>query len=241
MLRLVRPTRFTQIAVCASVVVIVWTAAFLLIRYDGLPWLLPVHFKRNGDPNGWQYKTYARVLLPVFVQIALAVTLGGVSALLLSRPHAIPSSKPTRNDDTEETPDMRAASVAAEAVATLALIWVSFQAYGAWALARMWQSEHEGLGAGYTTLELIGVVLTILVAVRAHLRLGRPLPRPFNSEHWRLGQLYRNPADPALFVPTRNGDRWTLNFGRPIAAALMGIILILGIVGPAVILTLLLR
>ena len=26
-----------------------------------------MHFKGNGYPNGWQYKTYARVLLPVFV------------------------------------------------------------------------------------------------------------------------------------------------------------------------------
>jgi uncharacterized membrane protein len=47
--------------------------------------------------------------------------------------------------------------------------------------------------------------------------------------------------DPALFVPTRDGRRWTLNFGRPVAAALIGIILAVGIIGPAVILGLLLR
>jgi hypothetical protein len=255
MLRLVRPTRLTKLAIWTSAAVIVWTAAFLLIRYDTLPWLLPVHFKPNGDPNGWQYKTYARVLLPVFVQIALGVTLGGVSALLLSRSRRPPDAREERAPGglesgdrdradfglDEETPDKKAASVAAEAVVCLALIWVSFQAYGAWALVRMWARERAGLGVGYTVLELTGIVLTVVIAVQAHMRLGRPLPRPFNSEHWRLGHLYRNPADPALFVPTRTGDRWTLNFGRPVAAALMGIILVLGIVGPAVILTLLLR
>jgi uncharacterized membrane protein len=230
--RLVRPTRLTKFALLASTVVIVCTAAYLLTRYPSLPWLLPVHFKRNGDPNGWQYKTYARVLLPVFVQTALAVTLGGVSLLLLSRPHSARD---------EETPDTRAASVAAEGVALLALIWVCFQGYGAVALARMWERERAGLGDAYTVLEITGVMLTIIVAVRAHLGLGRPLPRPFIAEHWRLGHLYRNPADPSLFVPTRAGDRWTLNFGRPLAAALMGLILLLGIVGPAVILALLLR
>jgi uncharacterized membrane protein len=50
-----------------------------------------------------------------------------------------------------------------------------------------------------------------------------------------------NAADPALFVPTRNGARWTLNFGRPVTAALMAVILTVGIVGPAIILGLLLR
>ncbi|HWW89017.1 MAG TPA: DUF1648 domain-containing protein [Vicinamibacterales bacterium] len=239
MSRLVRPTRLTKLAVCAGAVVIVWTAAFLLIRYDALPWLLPVHFKRNGDPNGWQYKTYARVLLPVFVQLALGGTLGGVSALLLSRPHGGDNDRADLEE--EETPDKKAAAVAAEAVVFLAFIWVSFQAYGAWALSQMWMRERAGLGVGYTMLELTGIVLTILIAVRAQLGLGRPLPKPFNSEHWRLGHLYNNPADPALFVPTRKGDRWTLNFGRPVAAALMGLILVVGIVGPAVILTLLLR
>jgi uncharacterized membrane protein len=53
--------------------------------------------------------------------------------------------------------------------------------------------------------------------------------------------LYKNREDPALFVPTRNGSRWTLNFGRPLAAALMGTILVLGIVLPVVIVGLLLR
>ena len=75
----------------------------------------------------------------------------------------------------------------------------------------------------------------------SRLRLIRPTSVTFVAAHWRLGQLYRNPADPALFVPTRDGTRWTLNFGRPVAAALMGLILGIGIVGPTIILGLLLR
>jgi uncharacterized membrane protein len=50
-----------------------------------------------------------------------------------------------------------------------------------------------------------------------------------------------NPDDPALFVPTRDGTRWTLNFGRPVAAALLGVILMLGVLAPTVILVLALR
>ncbi len=207
------------------------TGGFLVSRYSALPDLLVVHFMRNGVPNGWQYKTWPRVLMPVFVQLALIVTFGLVSALLLSRPHG---------DHDDEAADVRAAATAAEAVALLASIWVGVQAWGAFAIARMWERHVPRLD-GFGLAELIGLLLTIAVAVRANTRLGRPQPRPFVPEHWRLGQLYHNPADPALFVPTRNGARWTLNFGRPVAAALMGVILLVGIVAPALILTLSLR
>jgi uncharacterized membrane protein len=231
-LRLVRPSHLTKVAMAASFAIITWSVAFLLTLYPRLPWLLPVHFEPNGFPNGWQYKTYWRVLMPVFVQVLLTLVLLGIGALLLSRRHG---------DHDENAPDVRAAAAAAEAVALFAFIWVAFQGYVAVALTLMWRAERAGLGLWYVYLELTGIVLTIAVAMRAHARLGRPAPRPFVPEHWRFGQLYKNPDDPALFVPTRNGARWTLNFGRPIAAALMGTILLIGIVGPAVILGLLLR
>ena len=85
--RLVRTTSLTKAAIIASAATIAWSLAFLLVRYPRLPWLLPVHFRFDGFPNGWQYKTYWRVLLPVFMQMALALTLGAVGALLLSRAH----------------------------------------------------------------------------------------------------------------------------------------------------------
>jgi uncharacterized membrane protein len=229
--RLVSPTRLSLIALGVSGCVVAFTIGFLLARYQSLPWLLPVHFKPSGVPNGWQYKTLARVLLPVFVQLALVITLGGVAALLLSRSDGAQSS---------DAPDAKAAAAAAEAVLLLTLIWVAFQGYAAVALTEMWKRERAGLG-WYNALEVVGIVLTLAVSVRARWELGQPNPRPFVPEHWRFGQLYRNPADPALFVPTRSGDRWTLNFGRPVAATLMGVILLAGCIVPTVILVLLLR
>lgn len=229
---MVLATALTRNAVRMMALAILGTAAFLVVRYPFLPELLPVHFKSSGVPNGWQYKTFARVLLPVFVQLSLAVTLGGLGALLLSRGDGLPAPN---------QPDVKAAATAAEAVALIALIWVAFQAYAAVAIVRMWTTERAGFGPVYVLLEVIGLVLTAVVGVRAHIRLGRPEPRPYVPEHWRLGQLYRNPDDPALFVPARNGSRWTLNFGRPAAVALLGLILAVGVAGPTIILVLALR
>jgi uncharacterized membrane protein len=230
--RIVRPTPLTWLAISASLSAIVFSAGFALTYYSSLPVVLPVHFMRNGYPNGWQYKTYARVLIPVFVQMALVVTLGAIGALLLSRSHG---------SHDKHAPDVKAASAAAEGIALMTLIWVAFQTYAGFALVRMWQRERAGLGPWYTYFELAGLLLTIGVVARTHVRLGRPSPRPFVAAHWSFGQVYRNPADPALLVPTRNGLRWTLNFGRPVAVALVGVILGIGVIGPTFILGLLLR
>ena len=123
----------------------------------------------------------------------------------------------------------------------MAAIWVGFQAYAAVALVEMWTDGRHTLGLTYSGLEVVGLLLTAIVGVRAHVQLGRPDPLPYIAEHWRLGQLYCNAEHPALFVPTREGRRWTLNFGRPAAVVLLGGILAVGIVLPVAILALALR
>jgi uncharacterized membrane protein len=224
---MVRATLVTQVAARLIYATILATAAYLVVQYPDLPDLLPVRFRANGIPNGWQYRTLTRVLVPVFVQLALAVLLGAIGALLLTR---------RRGRDDLQAPDVRAAAVASEAVVLIALIWVVFQGYAAWALVRMWEAQRGGLGLWYFYLEGLGLVVTVIVAMRANARLGRPAPRPFVPEHWWLGQLYHNSDDPALFVPARDGRRWTLNFGRPIAAALLAVVIAMGIIGPTILL-----
>jgi len=123
----------------------------------------------------------------------------------------------------------------------MALIWIAFQAYAAIALVNMWRAGRAGLGAAYFLLQVIGFVLTGFVGFRAHGRLGRPDVLPYVPGHWRFGQLYCNAENPALFVPTRDGSRWTLNFGRPASAALLGVILAAGVAAPTIILVLALR
>ena len=230
--RLLPTTALTRHAVRTSVLLILSTAAFLVWHFPALPVLLPVHFRWNGVPDGWQFKTTARVLMPVFVQTALLAVLGGVATLLLSR----------RDDRAAgNAPDIRAALTASEAVMLMATIWVGFQAYAAVALVAMWTNGRHTLGLTYSGLEVIGLLLTAIVGVRAHAQLGRPDPLPYIAAHWRLGQLYCNAEHPALFVPTREGRRWTLNFGRPAAVVLLGGILAVGIVLPVAILALALR
>lgn len=229
--RHVRLTPLIRHGIRAVVVVLLATTGYLVVRYQAVPWLLPVHFRQDGAPNGWQYKTIGRVFMPLFVQLALTLTLGGIAALLLSR----------SDEGDPDTPDRRAAATAAEAVVLITTIWVTFQAYAAVALIGMWTRGHDNLGSTYSAAEIIGFFLTAVVGIRARALLARPTPLPYVAAHWRFGQLYKNSDDPALFVPTRDGSRWTLNFGRPVAVVLLAAILLAGAVVPTVLLALALR
>jgi uncharacterized membrane protein len=224
-------TATTRRAVWISMTLVLSTAAFLAGRYPALPDLLPVHFTAEGVPNGWQFRTLPRVLMPVFVQAALFVSVAGIGALLLSRRDARRAGRAA---------DVRAAQAASEAVILIALIWIGFQAYAAFALAGMWAADRP-MGWMYTALEVGGIVLTGIVGARAQSRLDRPAPLPYVAAHWRWKQLYCNADDPALFVPTRDGRRWTLNFGRPAAVMLLGGVLAMGVLLPLFIARLALR
>jgi uncharacterized membrane protein len=231
--RFLLPTVATRAATLCSFLAILCTATWLAWSYASLPDILPVRFRWDGRPIGWQFRTWPRVLMPVFVQIGLLSTLGAISALLLYRPGGgAPGAR---------GPAQAAACQAAEAVMLMTASWVGFQAYAAFALLRLWSGGRSTLGVGYTLLEGACLTATIAIGLRARTRLGRPEPLPYVATDWRLGQLYCNGGDPALFVPTRDGRRWTLNFGRPAAVLLLGGALVAGIVLPTLILALALR
>jgi uncharacterized membrane protein len=55
--------------------------------------------------------------------------------------------------------------------------------------------------------------------------------RDRNPKHWRLWIFYYNPDQPRLFVAKRNGPPLTLNFARPMAWAIVGLVLAVPTIG----------
>ncbi len=98
------------------------------------------------------------------------------------------------------------------------------------AIGPSWFATRRALGNdgfGLTDGLWIGVIVVLAVAVTAWMiRVGqggqRRAPAPADAiagdttpdAAWKGGLLYFNPADPAVFVETRMGVGWTLNFGN---------------------------
>lgn len=225
-----RPTLATVLGAGTTVASIAGTAGFLVGRYPLLPLFVPVHFTDEDLPDRWQVTSYALVLMPVWVQLVLALVFGAIAVILLWR--AVPP------DDAQAVrlaaEDSERMLVTAEAVVLLSAIWVGLQALGAAELVRLWERGWGGYRRIYGQALVGAIVASVVVGVRAIATLGGS-PRSRESEaspHWRFKRLYFNPKDPALFVPARRGLGWTLNFGRPRAILLMAVVFTIGIGAP---------
>jgi uncharacterized membrane protein len=228
--RVTRPTVATAIGAGVTVASIAGTAGFLIGRYPLFRQFLPVNFSDEGLPSRWHARTYALVLVPVWVQLVLTVVFGAIAAILLWR--AVPPDDPHEARLAEE--DTERMLVTAEAVVLLAAIWVTFQAFGATELVRLWGRGWGGYRPIYGQSLVVAIVASIGIGVRAMALLGRPSRELGldSAPHWRFKELYFNPNDPALFVPARNGVGWTVNFGRLGAILLMVMVLAFGIGAP---------
>ena len=52
-----------------------------------------------------------------------------------------------------------------------------------------------------------------------------------NPKHWKLLVFYCNPDEPRLFVAKKTGVPFTLNFGRPMAWAIVALTVAVPVIG----------
>jgi len=229
----IRSVVVTAIAAALTFASITGTAGYLIGRYQGLPIVIPVEF-RAGHPYQFVPKTPLIVFMPLWTQLILLIVIGGITALLLGRAHRV--------DGPNSHADADRMLHAAEAISLLGFVWISFQALEAVQLTELWRRYYGGMGPVYNGALVTAIVLSVVIATRAAVKIGRPpAPEADNDGLWRFTALYFNPSDPALFVPARYGYGLTLNFGRPIAIAIMVAILLTGLGGPFLLARALLR
>jgi uncharacterized membrane protein len=214
------------VCACWSIGITLATATYLGLIYQTLPPGLPVRYM-SGEPIYFQLKTPIVVMLPALVQAALMLTFYALSLLMLWR---------ARPDDGNagDMADQHRMRVAVEGVALLGSLWVTVQAMGAARLVALWQGGRGGFGRIYNITVFVSLIISGVVVWRTTkaLRQDQSTPAETNPAMWRLTHLYFNPQDPALFVPSRRGAGWTLNFGRPLAIGLIAAVLAVGIGGP---------
>ena len=200
---------------------------------------LPVHFGQGGVADRWQPKSWSLVLIPLWVQLSLALVFGAIALILLWRAAPSTAGGGTVQDQND---DARRMLAVAEGITLLAVVWIAFQGLGAVELVRLWDRGWGGFGPIYRIGLLVAIAVSGGIGFRYFAEIGR-VPKRIVDEgpFWRLKVLYVNPADPSLFVPGRWGVGWTLNFGRPTAVAFMVVVLGLGIGVPFLIVRMLTR
>jgi uncharacterized membrane protein len=235
---LYRPTSLTVLAVGTTIAAISGTTGYILGRAASVPPLLPVHFDDQGIADRFVRASYAIILVPVWIQLSLAIVFGSIAGVLLYRSRKTRSA--VENDVSRQ--ERERMLITAEAISLLAAIWVTFQGLLAIRLIMMWQLMCCGLGSVYYQSLVVCIVVSAMVAIRAavYLQYPKPVVRVTEDVYWRFPGIYVNRQDPALFVPLRNGPGWTINLGRPQAIVFVGLVVFVSIWAPITIFNVLL-
>jgi uncharacterized membrane protein len=233
-----RPTVLTLLGVATTIAAISGTTGYILGRAASIPPVLPVHFDDQGIADRFVSASYAIILVPVWIQLTLAIVFGAITGVLLYR------TRKTRSvvESEESRQERERMLVTAEAISLLAAIWVTFQGLLAIRLIMMWQLMCCGLGGVYYQALVVCIVVSAIIGIRAavYLQYPKPVVRQTEDVHWRFRGVYFNRQDPALFVPLRNGVGWTVNLGRPQAVLFLGVVLFFSIWAPVAIVRVLL-
>lgn len=220
---LTEPTSLTRAAFIASFAIIGFTMSYLIWMYPDLPFAVPVRLISERAVLH-SFKSPLLVMLPVLVQLALFAFITPLVTLLLWKAQPQASS---------EAEDARRMGSVAEAVALIGAVWIAVQAFAAVRLVGLWERGQGSFGDVYTIVLVTAVAASVVIGARSMALLD--MRRREGAEDpgvWRLRHLYVNPRNPALFVPSRAGIGYTLNFGRPLAVVVMAATLGFGVVGP---------
>lgn len=173
-------------------------AAYVYAHWSEIPARIAIHYGFNGQPDGWTTRTP----LHVYCMFIFAAGL---------------------------------------------MLWILLLGIATYFGARRSPSRHTTLGIVISLMCLLGSVFTgvgilpvrqfpvwILIVIPSPYVAGLLLwvygkgaapEAPSEStpdECWSMGDIYKNPNDPALFVPKRVGLGYTINFGNPMAKWVMG-------------------
>jgi uncharacterized membrane protein len=168
-------------------------AAYLRAHWNEIPQRFPIHYDLAGVPNRWVPKTAHAVYGPVLFEAGFMLLL-----LLLSLGAFYGARRGPQR-----------IAVLKMIVATLYFLAYIFTAMSLLALVPIPLESHL----------VVTAVFAIGVLVWSYKMVRDPKMPVDNTpdEYWRLGMIYCNPNDPAVFVQKRIGFGYTLNFGNPVA------------------------
>jgi uncharacterized membrane protein len=217
------------LAQAAPFAILMVTGLWLRMHWNEIPDRFPVHWGFDGRPNGWGARTPAGVFAPILMGIA---TCGGL--FLLN--HAIAAfSRRIRVGGRAAAAEgrfrhiMLCIMLGSEFFVALLLSWVGLLAL---------RATQEGPNPAVIllgTLGLAAVVTFVLIRTgQGGTRLADASHSAFESggedtpigdrtpdRYWKAGMFYINPDDPAVMVESRFGVGYTLNLGRPLAWAIL--------------------
>ena len=194
-------------------------AIALLLRWQSIPAVFPIHWGVNGQPNGWGERTPAGVFAPLIIGATLILLFAVIGEMI---PRVAAGFEGNRSV-MHLTRNMLGACG-----------WMVGLLFGAISLMPLMRDSAKA--AGWVTMGaclLIGMIVVYMIAGARKIMPALAAAQDSTSDrYWMGGIVYFNPSDPALMVPKRSGLGYTLNMGRPVAWVFVSALVLLPAILP---------
>jgi uncharacterized membrane protein len=196
------------------------TAVWLRLHWAEIPSVFPIHWGAHGQPNNWAPRSFVGVYGPLLIGALLCALMGFMAFAMLRWSRFI------RVGGAAGEGEQRFRLVV---VSTLVAVQYLLAGVFTWtALLPFW---HKQAGPpGFIPMLVFVLAFTVVIVVLL-MRFGQGGTRLAGSaaagsgavaptgdrtpdKYWKLGLFYINRNDPALFVESRFGIGFTLNFGH---------------------------
>jgi uncharacterized membrane protein len=218
---------FCLLAVCAG---------YLWLHWGQIPTQLVVHWNAQGKPDRWAVRNLGSVFFPLLttatILAALTLLLYGIAHWL--RPIYTGGIQGARESRFRRT--VSALLLATEYLLALQSSWIAIQPL----LPGSNQRPAGGVALLLPLLVVIGFVVSLMRLGQGGSRMSAsqtsesapigPVGDRTEDRFWKLGIFYFNRSDPAVLVEKRFGIGYTMNFGHPVAWAILLLIVLAPIV-----------
>jgi uncharacterized membrane protein len=197
------------------------TAIWLYLHWDEIPEVFPIHWGANGQPNNWATRSFAGVYGPLLIGAALCALMAFLAYAMLRWSRLIRVGGASGESERRFRHVVVSIIVATEYFLALMFMWTG-----------LLPLSHKQTGPpGVVPMLVFALAFTVIIMVLlmrfgqggtrlagpagAESRAVAPVGDRTPDKYWKLGLIYINRNDPALFVEKRFGIGFTLNFGHP--------------------------
>lgn len=208
-------------------IITVISACWTLSYYDSIPNQIAMKFDLAGNVTRFADKSVQTVLFPNIMQIVMIVLFIFVNWSILNSKQQIDPGSPSESAARNASFRLRWSFFTIMTGLIMILLFSFIQ------LSMVLNLSPSTMALVSTLLPAIIVIGTLVITLttgQGGSRIGPKRPpstvQPYDDDaYWKLGGLYFNPQDPAIFVEKRYGIGWTINVANKKAwFILLGII-----------------
>ncbi|WP_077357510.1 DUF1648 domain-containing protein [Virgibacillus halodenitrificans] len=217
--------------------IVAYVLAFIMILitfqlYDRIPERIPTKYNFSGEVTNWSTKSYRSVLMMPIMQIYLTSLFLFINVMIAKAKQQISTTNPEDSIRRNIIFRRRWSLYTVISGIAMSILFSAIQASFIFPINQKWLVL---LSIIISIMLTLGAILLAITTGQGGSRLSKPsegqqlsIDRD-DDKYWKLGQIYFNKDDPALFLEKRFGIGWTANMARPMSWVILLAIILLAI------------